>query len=28
MSLRVTFVAAARSSSLLAERFQDDRPLD
>ncbi|WP_435209308.1 histidine phosphatase family protein [Streptomyces sp. bgisy034] len=27
MSLRVTFVAAARSSSLLAERFQDDRPL-
>jgi broad specificity phosphatase PhoE len=28
MHLRVTFVAAARSSSLLAERFQDDRPLD
>jgi broad specificity phosphatase PhoE len=28
MSLRVTFVAAARSSSLLAERFDDDRPLD
>ncbi|CCK31376.1 alpha-ribazole phosphatase [Streptomyces davaonensis JCM 4913] len=28
MSLRVTFVAAGRSSSLLAERFQDDRPLD
>ncbi|MGW7299761.1 histidine phosphatase family protein [Streptomyces sp. NPDC054829] len=28
MALRVTFVAAARSSSLLAERFQDDRPLD
>ncbi|MER7571997.1 histidine phosphatase family protein [Streptomyces sp. NPDC126514] len=28
MSLRVTFVAAARSSSLLAERFEDDRPLD
>ncbi|MER5941910.1 histidine phosphatase family protein [Streptomyces sp. NPDC001928] len=28
MPLRVTFVAAARSSSLLAERFQDDRPLD
>ncbi|MGV9452678.1 histidine phosphatase family protein [Streptomyces sp. NPDC003635] len=28
MSLRVTFVAAARSSSLLTERFQDDRPLD
>ncbi|MGW1612580.1 histidine phosphatase family protein [Streptomyces sp. NPDC002285] len=28
MSLRVTFVAAARSSPLLAERFQDDRPLD
>ncbi|MER6124802.1 histidine phosphatase family protein [Streptomyces sp. NPDC001795] len=25
---RVTFVAAARSSSLLAERFEDDRPLD
>ncbi|MFJ3671805.1 histidine phosphatase family protein [Streptomyces sp. NPDC090106] len=28
MALRVTFVAAARSSSLLAERFEDDRPLD
>ncbi|MFK4147864.1 histidine phosphatase family protein [Streptomyces sp. NPDC004065] len=28
MALRVTFVAAARSSPLLAERFQDDRPLD
>ncbi|MFD3843953.1 histidine phosphatase family protein [Streptomyces sp. NPDC058642] len=28
MSLRVTFVAAARSSPLLAERFEDDRPLD
>ncbi|NEB02359.1 histidine phosphatase family protein [Streptomyces sp. SID13726] len=28
MQLRVTFVAAARSSSLLAERFEDDRPLD
>ncbi|MFH0517015.1 histidine phosphatase family protein [Streptomyces sp. M41] len=28
MPLRVTFVAAARSASLLAERFQDDRPLD
>ncbi|MFF6994079.1 histidine phosphatase family protein [Streptomyces sp. NPDC008313] len=28
MHLRVTFVAAARSSSLLAERFDDDRPLD
>ncbi|MEU7056517.1 histidine phosphatase family protein [Streptomyces sp. NPDC046197] len=28
MSLRVTFVATARSSPLLAERFQDDRPLD
>lgn len=28
MPLRVTFVAAARSSPLLAERFQDDRPLD
>jgi broad specificity phosphatase PhoE len=28
MSLRVTFVAAARSSPLLAERFDDDRPLD
>ncbi|MEU5363684.1 histidine phosphatase family protein [Streptomyces sp. NPDC005925] len=28
MSLRVTFVAAARGSSLLAERFDDDRPLD
>lgn len=28
MALRVTFVAAARNSSLLAERFDDDRPLD
>jgi broad specificity phosphatase PhoE len=28
MSLRITFVAAARSSPLLAERFEDDRPLD
>lgn len=28
MHLRVTFVAAARSTSLLAERFEDDRPLD
>ncbi|MEW2301669.1 histidine phosphatase family protein [Streptomyces sp. NPDC006655] len=28
MSLRVTFVAAARSSPMLAERFEDDRPLD
>ncbi|KUM71871.1 histidine phosphatase family protein [Streptomyces griseorubiginosus] len=28
MQLRVTFVAAARSSSLLTERFEDDRPLD
>ncbi|MFJ8084538.1 histidine phosphatase family protein [Streptomyces sp. NPDC096205] len=28
MALRVTFVAAARSSAVLAERFQDDRPLD
>jgi broad specificity phosphatase PhoE len=28
MHLRVTFVAAARCSSLLAERFEDDRPLD
>lgn len=28
MTLRVTFVAAARSSSLRAERFEDDRPLD
>ncbi|MEU9733330.1 histidine phosphatase family protein [Streptomyces sp. NPDC048002] len=28
MSLRVTFVAAARSASPLAERFEDDRPLD
>ncbi|WP_318217811.1 histidine phosphatase family protein [Streptomyces sp. SCL15-6] len=28
MALRVTFVAAARSSPLLAERFGDDRPLD
>jgi broad specificity phosphatase PhoE len=28
MQLRVTFVAAERSSALLAERFEDDRPLD
>ncbi|GAB2748534.1 histidine phosphatase family protein [Streptomyces bullii] len=28
MALRVTFVAAARSSPRLAERFEDDRPLD
>ncbi|WP_108989240.1 histidine phosphatase family protein [Streptomyces coelicoflavus] len=28
MALRVTFVAAARSSPLLAERFDDERPLD
>lgn len=28
MHLRVTFVAAARSSSSLAERFEDDRPMD
>lgn len=28
MSVRVTLVAAARSSSLLGERFDDDRPLD
>ncbi|MET7473891.1 histidine phosphatase family protein [Streptomyces sp. NPDC005648] len=28
MQLRATFVAAARSSPLLAERFEDDRPLD
>ncbi|GGT45128.1 histidine phosphatase family protein [Streptomyces purpureus] len=28
MGLRVTLVAAARSSSRLAERFDDDRPLD
>ncbi|WP_369388176.1 histidine phosphatase family protein [Streptomyces sp. CG1] len=28
MPLRVTFVAAARSAPLLAERFEDDRPLD
>ncbi|MDQ0989897.1 histidine phosphatase family protein [Streptomyces sp. V3I7] len=28
MHLRVTFVAAARSSTPLAERFEDDRPLD
>ena len=28
MPLRVTFVAAARSTPLLAERFEDDRPLD
>ncbi|MFJ9666138.1 histidine phosphatase family protein [Streptomyces sp. NPDC101219] len=27
MAVRVTFVAAAGSSSLLTERFQDDRPL-
>ncbi|GGZ07876.1 histidine phosphatase family protein [Streptomyces poonensis] len=28
MSVRVTFVAAARSPVLPAERFEDDRPLD
>lgn len=28
MSVRVTLVAAARSSATLAERFDDDRPLD
>ncbi|MEU9059403.1 histidine phosphatase family protein [Streptomyces sp. NPDC048430] len=28
MSVRVSLVAAARSSALLAERFDDDRPLD
>ena len=28
MHVRVTFVAAARNASLLAERFEDDRPLD
>ncbi|MFJ7156983.1 histidine phosphatase family protein [Streptomyces sp. NPDC101118] len=28
MNVRVSLVAAARSSSLLAERFDDDRPLD
>lgn len=28
MQVRLTFVAAARSSPLLAERFEDDRPLD
>ncbi|WP_112470169.1 histidine phosphatase family protein [Streptomyces triticisoli] len=28
MAVRVTFVAAARGSPLLAERFQDDRQLD
>ncbi|MEU3146164.1 MULTISPECIES: histidine phosphatase family protein [unclassified Streptomyces] len=28
MALRVTFVAAAGSASRLAERFEDDRPLD
>ncbi|MFD0023281.1 histidine phosphatase family protein [Streptomyces sp. NPDC058382] len=28
MSVRVTLVAAARGSSLLGERFDDDRPLD
>ncbi|MFI6652269.1 histidine phosphatase family protein [Streptomyces sp. NPDC050529] len=28
MSVRVSLVAAARSSSLLGERFDDDRPLD
>ncbi|MEV7286574.1 histidine phosphatase family protein [Streptomyces sp. NPDC093252] len=28
MAIRVTFVAAARSSPLLAETFEDDRPLD
>ncbi|QIP87371.1 histidine phosphatase family protein [Streptomyces sp. Tu 2975] len=28
MSVRVTLIAAARTSSLLTERFDDDRPLD
>ncbi|MFF3502678.1 histidine phosphatase family protein [Streptomyces sp. NPDC003247] len=28
MAVRVTFVASARSSPLLADRFEDDRPLD
>ncbi|UYQ61168.1 histidine phosphatase family protein [Streptomyces peucetius] len=28
MSVRVTLVAAARTSTLLTERFDDDRPLD
>ena len=28
MTVRMTLVAAARSSALLAERFDDDRPLD
>lgn len=28
MNIRVTLVAAARSSARLAERFEDDRPLD
>jgi len=28
MTVRVSLVAAARSSSVLAERFDDDRPLD
>ncbi|MBQ0854370.1 MULTISPECIES: histidine phosphatase family protein [Streptomyces] len=28
MHVRVTLIAAARGSSLLAERFDDDRPLD
>lgn len=28
MSVRVSLVAAARTSALLAERFDDDRPLD
>ncbi|MFJ2772457.1 histidine phosphatase family protein [Streptomyces sp. NPDC087300] len=28
MHARVTLIAAARSASLLAERFEDDRPLD
>ncbi|NBE50886.1 histidine phosphatase family protein [Streptomyces boluensis] len=28
MHVRVTLIAAARSSSMLAERFDDDRPLD
>ncbi|WP_415948692.1 histidine phosphatase family protein [Streptomyces sp. KLOTTS4A1] len=28
MHVRLTLIAAARSSSLLAERFDDDRPLD
>jgi broad specificity phosphatase PhoE len=28
MTVRITLVAAARSSAVLAERFDDDRPLD